>query len=300
MPGVLQVPAEQAANHRLVVDDENGPSSVFTAKWLRHRKGHYPIASRITRGEPSLIRGSAPRSVLVGAEGTPEGPMVPLGVMTDRKFWQKRWDAGRIGFHLGRPHPSLERFIGHLGLRTESRVLVPLAGKAADVEMLSEHAGKVYANEYVERAAQDYFAERGLDPVALGAGDELRLSAGNVTFVCKDFFGLEPTDLGGAVDAAFDRASLVAIDAPRRPAYARKLAKLVAPAGRVLLIVFAYDQSRTEGPPFSVPPDEVHDLFAEHFRITALDRSEAKVGPRFAEAGIPTVEEHTLLLERLG
>lgn len=220
--------------------------------------------------------------------------------MTDQNFWQERWDSGRIGFHLGHPHPSLVRFIDHLDLAAESRVLVPLAGKAADVDLLSKRAGHVYANEYIERAAREFFEERGLEPRATGIGGDLRLGAGNVTFVCKDFFDLDPSILGGPVDAVFDRASLVAIDAPRRAIYARKLAELVGPSGRVLLIVFAYDQARVDGPPFSVPPDEVRGLFQEAFRITSLDRSEARVGPRFIEAGIPTIEEHTLLLERLG
>lgn len=219
--------------------------------------------------------------------------------MTDRSFWQERWDAGRIGFHLGRPHASLERFVDRLELGSTRRVLVPLAGKTADLDVLASCAGHVYANEFVDRAARDFFTERGLDPEASQSGEGLRLTAGNVTFVCKDFFDLEPGDLGGPVDAAYDRASLVAIDAARRSTYARKIGQLLAPSGRLMLIVFSYDQARMPGPPFSVPPDEVRELFGSDFRITSLDRSEMPVGPRFTEAGIPFVEEHTLLLERL-
>jgi thiopurine S-methyltransferase len=218
--------------------------------------------------------------------------------MTDRSFWQQRWDEGRIGFHMGRPHPSLERFLDRLSLAPDHRVLVPLAGKAADLDVLARHAERVFANEYVERAAREYFAERALTPTESEAGSARRLTAGAVTFLCQDFFEIQPADLGGPVEAAFDRAALVAIDPGRRAEYAAQLARLVAPGGHVLLIVFAYDQARIEGPPFSVPVDEVHRLFEPGFRVTRLDRQQAEVGPKFHQAGLPTIEEHTLLLER--
>jgi thiopurine S-methyltransferase len=217
--------------------------------------------------------------------------------MTDRSFWQERWDEGRIGFHLGTPHPSLLRHIGRLDLRPTSRVLVPLAGKAADLDVLGAQAGHVYANEYIERAAREFFAERGLASVE-ERGRYLRLTSGTVTFLCEDFFALTPEDIGGPVDAAFDRAALVAIAPAQRPAYAAQLTRLLAPGGKVLLVVFAYDQTRIEGPPFSVPPAEVHSLFREAFSIATLETIHAEVGPKFHEVGIPVVEEHTLLLER--
>jgi thiopurine S-methyltransferase len=218
--------------------------------------------------------------------------------MPDRDFWQERWDEGRIGFHMGRPHPSLERHLGHLDLDPTHRVLVPLAGKAADLDLLARHAGRVFANEYIETAARQFFEERGMTPDVVGAEGRRRITAGAITFLCQDFFALQPDDLEGPVEACFDRAALVAVGPADRPAYATQLARLVAPGGRLLLVVFAYDQARLDGPPYSVPPEEVHTLFEPCFDVRPLERSQAEVGPKFHEAGIPTIEEHTLLLLR--
>lgn len=218
--------------------------------------------------------------------------------MPDRSFWQERWDEGRIGFHMARVHPSLERHVDQLGLTPAHRVLVPLAGKACDVDLLAERAGRVFANEFIESAARQFFAERGLTPTETGEAGRRRLTAGVVTFLCQDFFELAPEDLEGPVDAVFDRAALVAVAPSARQGYASQLARLVAPGGRILLVVFEYDARRIEGPPFSVPPAEVDTLLTPDFEVRHLAQTEADVGPKFHDAGIPTVQEHTLLLRR--
>ena len=59
----------------------------------------------------------------------------------------------------------------------------------------------------------------------------------------------------------------------------------------MLLITLEYDQDRVEGPPFSVPPDEVDRLFASQGRIERLEARPADgLPPRFDEAGVIATE----------
>ena len=44
----------------------------------------------------------------------------------------------------------------------------------------------------------------------------------------------------------------------------------IAPSQQILLITLEYDQTITNGPPFSVPPAEVQQYYADHYQIQSL------------------------------
>lgn len=54
----------------------------------------------------------------------------------EQSFWENKWARNEIGFHLPRPHPLLVRYWPTLSLSAESRVFVPLCGKALDLQYL--------------------------------------------------------------------------------------------------------------------------------------------------------------------
>lgn len=190
--------------------------------------------------------------------------------------WQERWTDGRIGFHLGSPHPVLVRELTRF--ESAQSVLVPLAGKAFDIDVLASGGRRVVANEFVEQAARAFFAERELVPSAHTEHDRLRLTHGSIEFDVGDFFALRPEHLGGPVDAAFDRAALVAIEPAERAHYAAVLAQLLAPGGLVLLVVFDMGRPPDVGPPFSFRAGEVAELFASSFGVRELESVTAPDG----------------------
>ena len=98
-------------------------------------------------------------------------------------FWQTRWDTSQTGFHEAKVNSFLLAHVDSLELQAGSRVLVPLCGKTVDLTFLGERA-TVVGVEFVERAAADYFAERGTTPSHEGA---IR-SAGQVSIACGDYF----------------------------------------------------------------------------------------------------------------
>lgn len=202
-------------------------------------------------------------------------------MLVNPEFWKARWHEGRIGFHEGRPNRFLQRHGARLsGAR---RVLVPLCGKTVDLSFLAGAGHEVVGVELSELAGRAYFKEAGLSPHEEERGSLLRLSAENVELWIGDFFDTS-RQLLGDVDAFYDRAALVALPADLRRRYVAHLRSLLRAGGRGLLVTYEYDQSAMEGPPFSVPREEVHALWAGA-RIEELEREPAEA-PRLRELGL--------------
>lgn len=196
-------------------------------------------------------------------------------------FWHERWTLNQIGFHEGRPNAHLERFWPELGLDPGARVLVPLCGKAHDLEWLAARGHPVTGVELSPLACAGFFAERGLRPEVRPQGPYMAWSAGGVTILQGDFMKLE-----GTWDACWDRAALIALPPELRPRYGQVLRSCLAPHAPVLLITFVYDQGKRDGPPFSVGDAEVQALYPG---ATMLHREGLHEDPRWKEVGL--VEE---------
>jgi thiopurine S-methyltransferase len=209
-------------------------------------------------------------------------------------FWAERWSLGQTGFHEGAPNELLVRHVARIeGVKPRARILVPLSGKAFDLRWLAERGHDVVGVEFVEDAVRAYFDEQKLSPVASVIGGALALSAGGVTLVRGDFFELTASaKLLGRFDVIYDRAALVAIAPPLRARYVEACRTVLADDGLTFLITFAYDQTRAPGPPFSVDPATVNELFAgESITIESLETRATPASKRLADAGIAAIME---------
>lgn len=210
--------------------------------------------------------------------------------------WQERWREGRIGFHQQRYTQALVQYADELwGTGGLGRVLVPLCGKTLDMVYLRERADEVVGVEYVRQAVEEFFDERGLEPV-IDAGPPLRYRAGGYTLYVADFFDVTRADVG-EIDAVFDRASLVALPPDVRPRYADHLRTLLPSGARMLLVTFDYHQSRMNGPPFSVPPEEVDELFADGFALEQRGRRDV-LDDNFRQRGLDAMHETVFFATR--
>jgi thiopurine S-methyltransferase len=91
----------------------------------------------------------------------------------------------------------------------------------------------------------------------------------------------------------------VALPPDMRRRYAARMAELLAPGNPGLLLTLEYDQDRMSGPPFSVPVDEVHELFDPAFEVELLSREDVlPASPRFGEKGLKTLHESAFRLTR--
>lgn len=213
-------------------------------------------------------------------------------------FWHERWAQGRIGFHLPGVNPLLEKYFAHLDKTGTGAgtVFMPMCGKSVDITWLAGRTGRVIGVEISQLAVSDFFAEQQLQAYRKSSGALQWWCAGNIELACGDFFTMTATDLEG-VDMVYDRAALVALPADMRRDYAAHLSGLLAADTRMLLITLEYDQSRLDGPPFSVPEEEVRDLYANSFEITLLESLDC-LEERFRERGLSAMQEKAYILRR--
>lgn len=188
----------------------------------------------------------------------------------DREFWLERWREGRTAFHEGKTNTFLANLFPRLSLKPGDRVFVPLCGKTEDLDWIVAQGCRVVGAELSQTAVEAAFERMGFAPDIEPLGEMTRYRAGAVEIFVGDIFRLTAEALG-AVDAVYDRAALVALPEAMRRDYARHLIATTA-AARQLLIAFEYDQTRMDGPPFSVSETEIRALYTETYaRERAID-----------------------------
>lgn len=226
----------------------------------------------------------------------------------DHDFWHERWRTRQVGFHQSAPHPFLERWWPTLDVGRGARVYVPLCGKSLDMVWLAVRGHRVVGSELSELAIEEFFGERhGTDTAAVSKSGEPTVEVRGPFQVHRrapyelwqgDALALTP-QLLGPVQAAYDRAALVALPPEMRVAYVQSFAALMPTGSRTLLVAFEYAQHVKAGPPFSVEPDEVEQLYGSTFHVEELERVDIiDASPKFAAAGLDALHEVAYALTR--
>jgi len=199
------------------------------------------------------------------------------------ELWIERWQEGRTGWHEDEGNASLKKHWRAKG----RRVLVPLCGKARDLTWLADQDNEVIGVELSELAVEAFFEEQALHfDVIEGKLPAYRALDKPITIYCGDYFAL--TTL--RCDAHFDRGALIAVPPSLRAAYARHTSTLLESSAEQLVITLEYDQSKANGPPFSVPPEELLSYWPELTRVDAYDDIE-NGPPKFRDAGLEEMIE---------
>lgn len=205
-------------------------------------------------------------------------------------FWHQRWAQNQIGFHEDEPNVYLRRFWRDFAGEPPGRVLVPLCGKSLDLRWLAEQGWYVLGVELSQLAVEHFFQEWGRQPREQASAEFRCYSAEGIEILCGDFFHLEPVHLEG-VTAVYDRAALVAMPQDLREDYAALLRSLL-PDVPQMLVCIDYDQQAMSGPPFSVTPEQVEELYGEKFQIDVLNSSDVlEDNLRFKQRGLTCMQE---------
>ncbi|MBD6983680.1 thiopurine S-methyltransferase [Vibrio parahaemolyticus] len=214
--------------------------------------------------------------------------------MRDQEFWHSKWASNQIGFHLEDVNPLLPAYWHHANPKREDKVLVPLCGKSEDLVWLATKHDSVEGVELSQIAVRSFFAEHFYTPTVtpisgmheLYQFDELSIYTG-------DFF----TAPVSQADIVYDRAALVALPQDMREEYVERLKPLLNPGGRILLVTLNYPQEEMAGPPFSVPLEEIQQLFAG-YKVTCLNVDQAdEHHPKIAKKGLSRFSEEVYLIE---
>ncbi len=214
------------------------------------------------------------------------------------KFWLERWEKGETGWHRDDVHPELIAHWQELNLPTRTRILVPLCGSSPDMAWLAKQGHEVIGVELSELAVERFLAEHRVRHITMEEPGFRSYMGGRYQLLCGDFFAV-PADVFASVEAVYDRASLIALPPEMRPRYAFLLAECLTRGTKILLITLSYAQHEMNGPPFSVPDDEVRALFENHFDISVQNQSDALAdNDGLRQRGLTALTETVYLLER--
>jgi thiopurine S-methyltransferase len=215
-----------------------------------------------------------------------------------KEFWLERWQQNQIGFHQEEGNPALREFAGELNIAPGDLAFVPLCGKSRDLEWLHRQGYRVLGVELSSIAAKEFFAEHGKEPRVTTRDRFQSFRSGDIEILCGDYFDLT-AEMFTDVRAVFDRAALIAMPPEMRPAYAEKITGLVSTGTRILLVTMEYPDNQMQGPPFSVPEENVRNLYNKNFNISILQENDILVRePRFRARGLTSMVEKIYLLQK--
>lgn len=186
-------------------------------------------------------------------------------------YWQSRWRKGNTGFHMKNGYSGLRKHWETLPLPGSPNVLVPLCGKSDDMRWIVEQSGNVTGVEISEIAAQQFFSNQGISPAVATHPNFKIYKSEKISIWCGDFLKLSGRKMP-LFDLIYDKAALVALPPLMRQNYVKKIISLTGPQTNILLHGFSYNQHEMNGPPFSVPENEVEALFGDEFSFTVLER----------------------------
>lgn len=214
--------------------------------------------------------------------------------MKDPEFWHSKWASNQIGFHLDDVNPLLIEHWHRTEPKREDKIFVPLCGKSEDLVWLATKHNQVHGVELSSIAVRSFFAEHFYTPlvIQLNAHHEL-YQFDELSIYTGDYF-TAPVE---TYDIVYDRAALVALPEEMRKEYVERLKSLLNPGGRILLVTLDYEQQEMAGPPFSVPQEEIEQLFAE-FSVERLHQDSANAQhPKRAKKGLSRFAEEVWLIK---
>ena len=210
-------------------------------------------------------------------------------------FWHQRWLNKEIGWHRDDVHPLLDN-IGESFFTKGSCIFVPLCGKSLDMVWLAEKGYEVIGSELSEIAVEDFFKEQRLQAtIRLVDGFKL-YEAGVYKIYQGNFFDLK-ADYLSACEYYYDRAAVVALPENMRSDYVKKIQQLFKKGSKSLLISLSYLSETRQGPPFSLQPNEIKNLWKDAESVTLLESSAAGLSKGKGAGQLPkfkptNVEEH--------
>lgn len=177
------------------------------------------------------------------------------------KSWIEHWESDDTPWDAGGSAPALPQLLANWptddGRRPEGRALVAGCGAGHDVFTL----------------AQAGYTARGID-IAPGVArrfnqlrEKFALPEARAELQIADFFENSAKDLGAPYALVWDYTFYCAIEPSARLPWARKMAELLNPEGRLAMLIFPVvpGASADKGPPYALDPEEVTAALGVHF-----------------------------------
>lgn len=230
-------------------------------------------------------------------------------------------------WHVASPHTLLLRHLTDLvgegtNLTQQSNsILFPLCGKSVDMLHLNKLGFFVVGVDFVPDALTQFRAATSdkfewLEPQPDRSGvrhtisqkKKMNKKTNTLTSVTPmellegDFFKLEALDdLEAQFDYCWDRAGISSMPPSLYPRYVGRVQRLLKPGGRMLLVVFEFDENQLDGsePLYALTQQDVEKLFGDDFTISHLSRENiTDTDTRWRNQGFKELHESAYLLIR--
>lgn len=207
----------------------------------------------------------------------------------EAQFWHEMWDSGVVGFHQADINEYLKNHWSKLNLNGQEAVLVPLCGKSLDMLWLAQQGHEILGVELSAKALDEFLQENNLNAFFHKTEKHCGFKLPSMTLLCGDFFDLSAQDCAD-ITVIYDRAALIALPPKMRQSYVEHLFSVVPKGSKTLLVTMEYDETKLQGPPFSVREDEVMALYKPYAKsIRKLQEVE------FQRKGVAALEKVYLI-----
>lgn len=178
----------------------------------------------------------------------------------DEAYWTERYDSGKMGWDIGYPSTPIKEYIDQLQSKS-LRILVPGAGNAYEAEYLYHQGFSEVTVIDLSQAPLERLAERcpGLKKNQLIHGD---------------FF-----DHLGEYDLILEQTFFCALNPSLRVQYINKMRSLLAPAGKLIGVLFNIPLN-SDLPPFGGSKEEYVSLFEQQFVLNIFEECYNSIPPR--------------------
>jgi len=184
-------------------------------------------------------------------------------------FWHDMWASGVVGFHQSDVNEYVQNHWSKLKLSGDESVLVPLCGKSLDMIWLAHQGHSVLGVELSQKALDEFLLENHITAEPHHSEQYCGYELPAMTLLCGDFFHLSAEQCRD-ISVVYDRAAIVALPLAMRKEYVAHLNAILPKGAQQLVITMEYDQSKLQGPPFSVSEHEINTLYSE-FEIEKLE-----------------------------
>lgn len=180
--------------------------------------------------------------------------------MLNAEYWNNRYNDSQTGWDIGEPSRPLVEYINQLEDKSV-KVLFPGAGHAYDAEYMFNLGFKnVFVADYAQTAAENFLKRVPHFP--------------KEQFIVGDFFEIEKS-----FDLVMEQTFFCAINPDLRDAYAKHMAKILQPKGKLAGVLFKFPLTE-KGPPYGGSEEEYKNRFSNHFRIQTLEECHNSISPR--------------------
>ena len=159
-------------------------------------------------------------------------------------------------------------YYNDLAIGTAQTIFVPLCGDSIDMAYLLEKGHSIMGNELSSIACEKFLSQTQRNYHKTSKHTFTIYHSNMLTLYCGDYFKLLPGWFEQA-QIVYDHTALIALPSNQRPNYVDQMRRLAPNLSKLLLITLDFSADTTSAP-YKCSPEEVAQLFAQHFTIDLI------------------------------